>query len=111
MIIIDKNDGRKIDYTTDGTVIVFGENELTLNLAEIQDDWDIRITICYDKRHQLTTENGGITYVAEIDIPTREWIESEGSEEEESSSTRAPLDMENVTLTLWAVDDAVYEEE
>lgn len=106
MIVIDKNKGRKIGYTVDETVIVFGANELRLDLSEIQDDWDIHVTICYDRRHQLTT-TGGITYVAEIDIPAREWVESE---EEEGGSVPAPLDMEKVALALWALDGAVDEE-
>lgn len=108
MIIENKNKGRKIGYKVDETVIVFGENELTLDLAEIQDDWDIHITICYNRRHQLTTGNDGVTYVAEIDLPAREWVDSE---EEEGGSVPAPLDTEKVTLSLWALDNAVDEEE
>lgn len=71
MIIVNKNEGRKIDYAVYGTEIVFGNDELTLNLADIQDDWDIHVTVCYNKHHALTTGRGGITYVAEIDIPAR----------------------------------------
>lgn len=105
MIVIEKNSGQKIEYTEDGTVLVFGNNELTLDLAELQDDWKIHITICYNKKHRLTTGKDGITYVAEIDIPAREWIEGdEGSEP-------APLDMEKVKLALWSIDNAVDEEE
>lgn len=105
MIIVEKNKGQKIGYTEEGTVLTFGEEELILDLAEIQDDWKIHITICYDRRHRLTTGKDGATYVAEIDIPAREWIE--GDEE----STPAPLDMEKVTLTLWSIENAVDEEE
>lgn len=107
MIINEKNKGQKIGYAVDGTVIVFGEDEMTLDLAELQDDWDIHITVCYNKRHRLTTGRGGITYVAEIDIPPREYVESE---EEEGGSVPAPLDMETVTLTLWAIGEEEEEE-
>lgn len=100
MRIIEKNAGHKIDYTVEGTVVVLGDEELTLDLAEIQDDWDIHITVCYTRQHTLTTGRGGITYVAEFDIPTREYIE-----DEEEGSIPAPLDMDKVTLSLWAVDD------
>lgn len=106
MIITEKSKGRKIDYTVDGTVIAFGDNELTLDLAELQDDWDIHITVCYNKRHRLTTGRGGITYVAEIDIPARVYVESENEDE---GSAPSPLDMENVTLALWG--DGEEEEE
>jgi hypothetical protein len=107
MIIIEKSKGRKIDYTADGTVIVFGDDELTLDLAELQDDWDIHVTICYNKRHRLTTGRGGITYVAEIDIPAREYVESE---EEDGGSVPAPLDMDSVTLALWGIGEEEEDE-
>ena len=46
-------------------------------------------------------------YVAEIDIPSREYTETEEETEEgEQTKTRrdpVPLDMDKVTLTLWAV--------
>ena len=102
MIITEKSKGRKIDCAVDGTVIVFGDEELTLDLAELQDDWDVHITVCYTKKHRLTTGRGGITYVAEIDIPTREYVESE---EEDGGSVPAPLDMESVTLALWGIGE------
>lgn len=102
MIINEKSRGRKIGYTADGSVIVFGDDELTLDLAEIQDDWDIHVTVCYNKKHRLTTGRGGITYVAEIDIPAREYIESE---DEDEGYVPAPLDMEAVVLTLWAIGE------
>ena len=107
MIINEKNKGRKIDYTVDGTVIVFGDDELTLDLSELQDDWDIHVTVCYNKKHRLTTGRGGITYVAEIDIPAWVYVESE---EEDGGSVPAPLDMESVTLTLWAIGEEEEEE-
>ena len=106
MIIVNKNAGRKIEYTVEETVITFGEDELALDLAEMQDDWDIHVTVCYTRQHTLTTGAGGIAYVAEIDIPAREYIEEEPAEgEEEGGTVPAPLDMEKVTLTLWAVGE------
>lgn len=107
MIVIEKSKGRKIDYAVDGSAIVFGNDELTLDLGELQDDWDIHVTVCYNKKHRLTTGRGGVTYVAEIDIPTREYIESE---DEEGGSVPAPLDMEKVTLALWGIGEEEEEE-
>ena len=40
--------------------------------------------------------------MAEIDIPAREYIETEG---EEGGMEPLPLDMEKVTLTLWALEE------
>lgn len=102
MIIIDKNAGPKIGHTEDGTAITFGNNELTLDLAELQEEEPVHVTICYTKRHTLTTGRGGITYVAEIDIPAIEYTESQG---EEGGMEPLPLDMEKVTLTLWAIEE------
>lgn len=111
MIIVNKNEGRKIDYAVYGTEIVFGNDELTLNLADIQDDWDIHVTVCYNKHHALTTGRGGITYVAEIDIPAKEYTETEPTEEG-GTGERIPveLDMEKVKLSLWAIENNEMEE-
>jgi len=106
MIIVDKNEGRKIEYTTEETAITFGNDELTLDLAELQEDESRHVTVCYTKKHTLTIGRGGITYVAEIDIPAREYVypePGEGGEQEEPYPV--PLDMETVTLTLWAIDE------
>lgn len=107
MIIVDKNEGRKIGYTVEETVITFGNNELTLDLAELQEEEPVHVTICYTKRHTLTTGKGGITYVAEIDIPSMEYEQGEPSGEgDEAPVVPVPLDMEKVTLTLWAIEEA-----
>ena len=106
MIIIDKNAGPKIGHTEDGTAITFGNNELTLDLAELQEEEPVHVTICYTKRHALTTGKGGITYVAEIDIPAMEYEHGEPSGEgDEAPVVPVPLDMEKVTLTLWAIEE------
>ena len=102
MIIVDKNEGRKIGYAVEETVITFGNDELTLDLAELQEEEPVHVTVCYTKRHTLTTGRGGITYVAEIDIPAIEYAESQ---EEEGGMEPLPLDMEKVTLTLWAIGE------
>lgn len=106
MIIVDKNEGRKIEYAVEETVITFGVNELTLDLAELQEEEPVHVTICYTKRHTLTTGKGGITYVAEIDIPAIEYTYPDpGEGEEEPGPVPVPLDMEKVTLTLWAIEE------
>lgn len=104
MRIIEKKAGPKIDYTVTGTVVALGHDELALDMAEIQDDWDIHVNVYYTKKHTMTTGRGGITYVAEFDIPAREYTESE-----EEGSVPVPLDMEKVTMSLWAIDDGEEE--
>ena len=106
MIVIAKNKGKKIAYTETDTVLVFGANELRLDLAECEDDEPVHITICYNRKGKLTTGNDGFTYVAEIDIPARKYQEEPDPEEEGSSHTEPlPLDMNYVELTLWALEE------
>lgn len=106
MIVVAKNNGRKIAYTETDTVLVFGANELTLDLTMCEDEEPVHITICYNRRGRLTTGNDGFTYVAEIDIPAREYREIPDPEEGEGTIIEpVPLDMEKVRLTLWALEE------
>lgn len=100
MIIVDKNVGPKIEYEVNGTKIIF-DDDLQLNLAKRQDDEPVHICICRDKSRALVIgEIDAWAYVAEIDIPAREYTEPE---DEEESPEPLPLDMDKVTLTLWAI--------
>ena len=102
MIIINKNEGPKIDFEVNGKKITF-DDDLTLNLAKRQEDWPVHIDICYDVDHELVVgAAAGRAYVAEIDIPAKEY-ETTG-EGEEQTTTPLPLDMDTVTLTLWAIN-------
>jgi len=104
MIIINKNEGPKIPFEVSGTRICF-DDDLTLNLSKRLEDWPVHIDICYDADHELVIgAAAGRSYVAEIDIPAREYEYPEiGEGEEAGSPTPLPLDMEKVTLTLWAL--------
>lgn len=106
MIIVEKNQGPKIDYDVQNTAtkkkITF-DDDLTINLAKRQEDWEVHIDICYDQMRELVIgAAAGRSYVAEIDLPKREYlIEGEG---EEQTITPLPLDMDKVTLSLWAIE-------
>ena len=101
MKIIEKNPGPKIPYEVNGTKITF-DDDLMLNLAKRQDDEPVHIDICYNSAHQLITgTQDARSYVAEIDIPKREYEEPE---DEEEAPVPLPIDMDKVTLTLWAVE-------
>ena len=105
MIVIEKNKGLKIPYTVRGTKVTF-DDDLALNLASREQNHDVHIDICYDADGALVVgAAAGRLYVAEIDIPAREYkeIEAEG-EEEENTLEALPLDMNKVTLTLWSVE-------
>ena len=55
--------------------------------------------MCYDRGGDLVIgAAAGRTYVAEIDIPARQY------EESEEGSTPVALDMDKVTLSLWSIE-------
>ena len=125
MNIIEKNEGRKIPCEVIGNKICF-DDDLTINLAKREQDWPVHIDICSDADGELCIgAAAGRSYVAEIDIPARQYQEDtsaavatlaagEDNTEEHndmsgengavSERTALPLDMDKVTLTLWAID-------
>lgn len=107
MIIIEKNAGPKIPYEVEGTKITF-DDELSLKLSKLQKDDPVHKDICYDQDGDLCVgAAAGWAYVAEIDIPAREYEyqEPENEGDEHEPPTPLPLDMDKVTLTLWAIDE------
>jgi len=117
MIIVEKNEGTKIPYEEIGNKICF-DDDLTINLAKREEDHAVHIDICYDKQGELVIgAAAGRSYVAEIDIPQREYTQPEAEETTEAEdveggmthanstpSEPVPFDMDKVTLTLWAID-------
>ena len=98
MIIINKNEGEKIPYEVTGTRICF-DDELTVNLQKYEQDDPVHIDICYDRRKNLMLGTvRAKAYVAEIDIPARQYEPGE-----DGALTPVALDMDTVTLTLWAI--------
>ncbi len=100
MIIIEKNPGPKIDYEVTGAKIIF-DDDLMLNLAKRQCDEPVHLFICRNTARALIIGmEDAVAYVAEIDIPAKEYEEPEGEDETPAAK---PLDMDKVTLTLWAL--------
>lgn len=125
MIVIEKNEGEKIPYTQNGTVISFADGRLSLDCALYQKDWGVHLDVCENSDGNLVmgTESGQ-KYVAQLDIPAREYLYPEPAEtssivpadldDEETAAVEPehteteppialPLDMEKVTLSLWAI--------
>lgn len=110
MIINEKNEGKKIEYEVKRKKITF-DDDLTINLEKRQEDWPVHIDICFDDDGALVIgAAAGRSYVAEIDIPKREYIIPEDTETAEDGGMGdtpqpepVPLDMDAVTLSLWAV--------
>ena len=102
MIIIEKNEGAKIPYSVNGAKVTFND-DLTINLASREQDWPVHIDICFDEDRALAIgAAAGRAYVAEIDIPARQYTEEEV--DGETQRVPIPLDMDTVTLTLWSIE-------
>lgn len=124
--VIEKNAGQKIDFEQSGTRLIFGDDELMLNAAKYQKDWDVEVDVCRDKSGNLTIGTGsGLCYVAQVMIPATTYTETEIPAEETSEALAAenvaedgdgmnqkttvqreqnPLDMGDVTVILWSID-------
>ena len=102
MIVIEKNAGPKIPWEEDGFYVTF-DDELTLKLSKYQKDDPVHKDICYDADGDLQIgTKGAKRYVAELDIPARQY-ETVLDEDNNEVQEALPLDMDEVTLTLWAI--------
>ena len=116
--IIEKNAGNKIPYRVSGTKIFFGEDDdLMLNLAKRQREYPVYMDVCADGDGNLVIGTGaGRDYVAQITIPAFQYAEPDeihdgAAKSDEPDNPDAeqreplPLDMSNIILTLWSVDE------
>lgn len=108
MIIIEKNTGEKISYEVNGSKITF-RDELTLDLSKYERDYQVNLDIC-ENRDGILIIGLSDYYVAQLEIPSREYLEvenSEGTEVEEDSIKLEPVpfNMDRVTLILWAIKE------
>lgn len=110
IIVVEKNEGEKIHYEVSGTKIIFGEDELMVNLKTRQRDYETTLDICKDKENGLTVgvNTSSTEYVAQVTIPAREYEVVETGEQGEDGNpvmekNPLPFDMKKCTLTLWAL--------
>ena len=103
MKVVEQNEGTKISYDLMGNVLILNQ-ELYLNLAAYERDFDVEIDISRNE-YGMITMGLSRAYVAQIHIPAREYIETEveSAEEGEEAVEReaVPFNIDNVTLTLW----------
>lgn len=104
MIIVEKTEGSKIEHEIMGNLLVL-DNAIYLNLPIYERDYPVSIDISRNEYGMLTM---GLSrsYVAQIDIPEREYelVETDNQDEDGNYiSARMPLpfDFNKVTLTLW----------
>ena len=109
MIVIEKNEGPKIDYEIQNTAtkkkITF-DDDLTINLIKREEDWPVHIDVCFDADGDLVIGTAaGRAYVAEIDIPARAYEDIPDPEDPDQTIHQAmPLDLDKCTLSLWAIE-------
>lgn len=110
IIVAEKNEGEKIAYAVSGTKIIFGDDELMVNLKSRERDEEVTLDICMDTQDGLTVgvNTEAREYVAQVTIPAREYeIVDTGKVDEDNKPImeRIPVafDMTKCTLTLWAL--------
>lgn len=104
--VVEINEGQKIDYEQNGTKLTF-DDELMINVAKYQKASPVHVDVCMDANRNLCTGTAsGLFYVAQIDIPGIKYEEVEPAEEGQEQPIPAviPLDMADVTLTLWSIE-------
>lgn len=100
-----------IEYAVSGgKKITFGDDELMVNLATRERDFPVMLDICMDKDDGLVLGTGGArNYVAQVEIPAREYDIADGPEDEQGNIAEIPVpvafDISRCTLYLWKVEE------
>lgn len=107
MIIVEKKEGAEtISYQMMGDLLVL-DNSLYINLPIYERDFPVHLDISKNE-YGMITMGLSRAYVAEIDIPAREYIEVSTGEFDEDGNEiienqPQPFDLNKVALTLWEV--------
>lgn len=110
MEVIEKTEGTKIDYEVTKKSIIFGDDDLTINLKNREMDSQVLIDVCADNNGFLVIgAAAGRRYVAQIEIPARSYIERqvglsiEGFPQMEKVAELFEID--NCRLYLWGLEE------
>ena len=107
MKIVEMNTGTKIDYRLSGTKLDFADGELRIDLARYQSDDVVTKDIMVDREGYLTTGRGR-HYVAQVEIPARQYAEPTGDDTDGGGERQPlPLNTDDVTLSLFSIDGIV----
>ena len=101
--------GKHIEYETTKKTITFGDEDLTINLKNREMDETITIDICSDKQGFLVIgAETGYRYVAQVEIPAREYTEESGQPDDDGNTTvervPVPFDIDKCTIYLWGME-------
>ena len=80
IIVVEKNEGEKIAYDVSTTKIIFGDDDLMVNIKNRERDEEVTLDICKDTQDGLTVgvNTEAREYVAQVIIPARDmrlWIQ------------------------------------
>lgn len=114
MKTIEVTVGKKVEYSVSKSKITFAD-ELMLNCEKLERDFDVCVDICIDKNGMLTAGTLGEKYAAQIEIPARQYTETEienpdydpedeNSKEYITEKNPVAFSMTNVTLKLYAIE-------
>ena len=102
--IVEKNEGTKIAVEQRGKKIAFGDDDLAIRCDNRQRDIPVTVDVCADDNNNLVIGVGvGRYYVAQVEIPAIQYTEVE--EGGETHMEPVPLDMGDVVVVLWSLDD------
>lgn len=109
--VVEKTPGAHIEYAlSGGKKITFGDDELTINLASRERDYEVSLDICIDEEDGVVIGTGGKAqkYAAQIVIPARRYDVIEDGEDENGEPKEIlvpiPFDMSLCTLILWGLE-------
>lgn len=118
--LLPENAENVINYEVMKNNLSLNDGDTIINLAKREQDFPVHIDFCFDDYGMLMngTGEGAQRYVAQIDIPAREYTETEednpdydpDSEDPEKKrekiTKRTPVkfSMDKVTLTLWELE-------
>lgn len=113
--------GKHIVHETTAKSIVFGDDDLSINLKNRERDDKVLIDVCADNNGELTMGTAaGLKYIAQVEIPARQYTEEEqenpnyspDAEEGMGNSSKTmivrtpvPFDIDNCTIYLWGMED------
>lgn len=109
--VVEKTPETHIEYAlSGGKKITFGDDELTINLATRERDYEVSLDICIDEEDGVVIGTGGKAqkYAAQVIVPARRYDVIEDGEDENGEPKEIPVpipfDMSLCTLILWGLE-------
>ena len=108
--VVEKTLGKHIAYEVQKNKLIFGDDELSVNLASRERDYEVTLDICIDTEDGVVIGTGGKAqkYAAEILIPARRYDIIEDGVDDNGEPRELPVqvnfDMAHCTLILWGLE-------